>query len=100
MFVIVDIEWVIKDRVKYPTQIAAARVDKDWEIKDEFSSIIRFDDETGFMTNPASFTGFEFEEFKSAPELKDVLCSFLEWLMLVGFQFKYCLQKNFEEGTQ
>lgn len=81
MFVIVDIEWAIKDRVKYPTQIAAARVDKDWEIKDEFSSIIRFDDETGFMTSPASFTGFEFEEFKSAPELKDVLCSFLEWLM-------------------
>lgn len=56
MFVLVDLEWVhTKNNSCFPTQLAAARVNADWEKTDAFFSFIRPQSDVAFSCNHMAF---------------------------------------------
>lgn len=81
MLVIADIEWYVKENgYRYPTQIAAIRVNESWDIVAQFSTIIKCSDKRYFEMNPVPFTGYVFERYMTAPTLSKALMSFYKWL--------------------
>lgn len=84
MYTIIGIEWVTstkeKYKINYLTQIAAVRVDKDWNTVSTFSSIIKLQSKDLFDRENIAFTGYALWDFMNARNLYDVLRDFRAWL--------------------
>ncbi|MGN0555674.1 MAG: hypothetical protein ACI4LI_07220 [Candidatus Fimenecus sp.] len=81
MFVLVDLEWVhTKNNSCFPTQLAAARVNADWEKTDTFFSFIHPQGCVDFSWEHMAFTGGTESDFLRAKDATMVYRSFLHWL--------------------
>ena len=81
MFVLADIEWNTNEqRVKSPTQLAAVKVDEQWNIVDRFNSLIRPRDESFYDWKHISYKGANADSFLNARNAYGVLSDFLRWL--------------------
>lgn len=81
MYVLMDIEWVQhENEMQWPTQIAAMRVDKDWNAQDLFYTRIQPEDPDFFIWDHVGYTGGYANEFLSAPPLKEVCSQLFRWL--------------------
>ncbi len=81
MFVIVDLEWITDDDGHYvPTQLAAIRVNEDWESIGLFSSFIKPRNMGEYNWSHPAYTGGNCEDFANAKSAYSVLNSFSEWL--------------------
>ena len=81
MFVIADIEWMTnKDGHQSPTQLAAIRVDNEWNEIDTFYSLIRPRDSEFHDWKHVSYTGATPSDFLHARNAHKVLESFTQWL--------------------
>ena len=77
MYVIADIEWVDGNA---PTQLAAVRVDSEWNVTDEFRSFVGLRENTVFDPKHVAYAGGKFNDFFYAPTQGDVFSAFLKWL--------------------
>ena len=81
MYVLMDIEWVQNENGRrWPTQIAAMRVDEGWTFLHMFFSRIRPSDESFCLWDHMAYTGSTTEEFLSAPPLSEVVGRIRAWL--------------------
>ncbi len=80
MYVIADIEWLPLYTFYSLTQIAAVRVDANWNITDEFSSFVRPLHGKIHSENHVSYTGGAHDDFLSAPKINTVLSDFQNWM--------------------
>lgn len=82
MYVLVDMEWITNRHGNHwPTQLAAVRVDADWQTVDSFSVLFRPKDVTFQQWNHMAFSGWEKEDFQNADGLYPALDSFEHWLL-------------------
>ena len=73
MYVICDIEWVSNLKCKlFPTQIAAVKVSKRWNIISCFGSLICPPIERKYSKNNVAFNGGEYSDFYAANSAQDV----------------------------
>ncbi len=81
MFVLADIEWNVNERgEKFPTQIAALKVDDQWNVTERFDSFIRPRDESFHNWGHVSYRGGDVNSFLCARNAYAVLADFLCWL--------------------
>lgn len=81
MYIIADVEWVEnQSNKKSPTQLAAVRVDEEWNFVDEFSSYIRPLDYTFHNWNHVAYTGGDPYNFVNAPGCYKVFEEFNQWV--------------------
>lgn len=81
MFVIADLEWMTnKDGHQSPTQLAAIRVDSEWNEVNTFNSLIRPRDFEFHDWKHVSYTGATPSDFLHARNAHNVLDSFEQWL--------------------
>jgi len=80
-FVIMDMEWIdCFGDVPCPTQIAAMRVDENWNQTDLFSRLIRPINESCQDWSHMAYSGANKEDFLSADDLETVLKDMDSWL--------------------
>ena len=80
MYVIADVEWVeTHSHRRSPTQLAAVRVDENWEIVEEFFSYIRPMNSSFYDWDNIAYNGGTPSDFKRAPQCYDVFKTFNEW---------------------
>lgn len=81
MYAITDIEWIEdQSETKYLTQIAAIRVNENWEIQDTFSRLISPPQLDEVIWEHMAFNGYDAEDFIRADEESYVLKEFSQWL--------------------
>lgn len=81
MYIIADVEWVENEsNKKSPTQLAAVRVDEEWNFVDEFSSYIRPLDYTFHNWNHVAYAGGDPYNFVNAPSCYTVFEEFNQWV--------------------
>lgn len=81
MYVIADIEWVkTKSGVISPVQIAAARVDGNWNQVNSFYSFIKPIDNDIVERTMVAFNGGTPNDFRNADSAAEVFSAFLQWL--------------------
>ena len=81
VFVLADIEWNTNVQgVRSPTQLAAVKVDDQWNVVDRFAAFIRPQNESFHNWQHISYTGGSAVGFLSADSACDVLSDFLSWL--------------------
>lgn len=81
MYTLMDIEWIeIDDQTRYPSQIAAMRVDECWRFQNMFYTRIRPLDERFWVWDHVGYAGSTEEEFLSAPTLEEAAEIFHSWL--------------------
>ena len=81
MYVLMDIEWMeLDDQTRYPTQLAALRVDEVWRFQKMFYTRIRPLDERFWVWDHVGYAGSTEEEFLSAPTLEEAAEMFHSWL--------------------
>ena len=81
MYTLMDIEWIeLEDQTRHPTQIAAMRVDKDWQCQDVFYTRIQPEDPQFHIWEHVAYTGGYANEFLSAPPLAEVCRQLNRWL--------------------
>lgn len=81
MYVIADLEWVVNDVGHFsPTQIAASRVNSDWQETESIS--VFFKPSLGFYHDwtHVAYTGGTSEDFLKAQTISSGFRQFLEWL--------------------
>lgn len=82
MYVLVDMEWITNRHGNHwPTQLAAIRVDGDWQTVDSFSVLFRPKDVTFQQWNHMAFSGWGKEDFQNADGLYSSLDAFEQWLL-------------------
>ena len=79
MLVIMDIEWIDCERRICPTQIAAIRVDENWNILDRFDQVIRPYSQKAYRWLHAAYRGHRYEEFLNAPTAASVFNRLDAW---------------------
>lgn len=81
MYVLMDMEWITnKHGNHWPTQLAAIRVDEDWQTVDSFSVLFRPKDVTFQQWNHMAFSGWSRDDFQDADGLYPALDAFEHWL--------------------
>ena len=81
MYVLADIEWIENEfGNSYPTQIAAVKVDENWNEVAVFNQLIAPKDSGFHKWDAPGFTGASIYDFLHARDAKDVLCRFERWL--------------------
>lgn len=81
MFVIADIEWLTNAKGHFsPTQLAAVKVDNNWNEAAHFNSLIRPRDGEFHNWEHISYTGGLAFEFLHAKSAHNVLDAFIKWL--------------------
>ncbi len=80
MFVIIDLEWLSdRNNASYLTQISAVRANKTWEPVDRFDAIC-MPTKGVDLNNYVALSGYNANEFASAPLASDVVKNFACWL--------------------
>lgn len=80
MYILLDIEWVDKWEKSYLTQIAAIRVNDNWEEQDSFSCLVAPPKPENTKWQHVAFSGYEPADFLTAADEATVLGTFREWL--------------------
>lgn len=81
MYVLIDMEWITnRHGDHWPTQLAAIRVDAEWQTMDSFSVLFRPKDITFQQWNHMAFSGWSRENFLDADGLYPALDAFEHWL--------------------
>lgn len=81
MYVLIDMEWVTNRHGNYwPTQLAAIRVDEEWQTVDSFSVLFRPKDITFQKWDHMAFSGWTRDNFLNADSLYPALDAFEHWL--------------------
>lgn len=81
MFVLADIEWMTNEAGhQSSTQLAAIKVDENWNTIDSFDSFIRPRDEEFHDWNHVAYTGGKATDFLYARKAYNVLVTFSDWL--------------------
>jgi len=81
VFVLTDIEWMTNTAGHFsPTQLAAIKVDAEWNEVNRFESFIRPRDSEFHDWKHVAYTGGTATEFLHARNAHNVLQSFLDWL--------------------
>lgn len=81
MYIIADVEWAVNHSHKNsPTQLAAVRVDENWEIVEDFFSYIRPMNSSFYDWDHVAYAGATPTDFKTAPSCYDVFESFNNWV--------------------
>ena len=79
MYVLIDMEWVTNRHGNHwPTQLAAIRVDKEWNTVDSFSVLFRPKDITFQKWDHMAFSGWSRDDFLNADSLYPALDAFAE----------------------
>lgn len=81
MFVIADLEWITNAEMNHsPTQLAAIRVDGNWNVIAKFNSFIRPKDVKYHNWKHIAYTGGNATDFIYAKNAHNVLTDFEDWL--------------------
>lgn len=80
MYILLDIEWAEKWRKSFLTQIAAIRVNENWEKQDSFSRLVSPPQPEKAKWQHVAFSGHDPADFLNAADEATVLASFREWL--------------------
>lgn len=81
MYVLIDMEWVTNRHGNHwPTQLAAIRVDEEWQTVDSFSVLFRPKDITFHKWDHMAFSGWTRDNFLNADSLYPALDAFEHWL--------------------
>ena len=81
MYVLVDMEWISNQRGNHwPTQLAATRVDAQWNTVDIFSALFRPKDFSFQQWGHMAFSGWNREQFLNGESLYAGLDAFRLWL--------------------
>lgn len=81
MYIIADVEWVENQLHKSsPTQLAAVRVNEDWEIIEEFFTYIRPMNSSFHNWGHMAYSGGTPKDFKQAPSCHEAFSSFNAWV--------------------
>ena len=81
MFVLADMEWMTNENGHYsPTQLAAVKVDENWNIVDKFEAFIRPRDTAFHDWEHVAYTGGTATDFLHARKGYNVFTTFNEWL--------------------
>lgn len=85
MFVVVDVEWVEHGKgfskgFSELTQIAALRVDTQWNVQDTFSALVQPSKKWVHDVDHIAYSGYAFQDFKKAEWIGDVQKRFQAWL--------------------
>ena len=81
MFVLADMEWMTNENGHYsPTQLAAVKVDENWNIVDKFESFIRPRDTAFHYWEHVAYTGGTATDFLHARKGYNVFTTFNDWL--------------------
>ena len=80
MYILLDIEWVNKWEKSYLTQIAAIRVNENWEEQDSFFSLVSPPKPEKAKRPHVAFSGYDSADFLNADDEATVLAKFREWL--------------------
>lgn len=81
MYVLIDMEWVTNRHGNHwPTQLAAIRVDEEWQTVDSFSVLFRPKDITFQKWDHMAFSGWTRDNFLNAESLYPALDAFEHWL--------------------
>lgn len=81
MYVILDLEWVTsKSGQSYPTQLAAARVDTQWNIIDTYATLFAPQPGQCLDISQVGCTGHEMAEYENSRCAKAVIFGLLDWL--------------------
>lgn len=81
MYVLIDMEWVTNRHGNHwPTQLAAIRVDEEWQTVDSFSVLFRPKDITFQKWDHMAFSGWTRDNFLNADSLYPALDAFEHWL--------------------
>ena len=81
MYIIADVEWAQNKFNKVsPTQLSAVRVDKNWEIVDDFSAYIKPMNSSFYDWDHVAYVGGSPTDFLNAPHCYDVFSAFNKWV--------------------
>ena len=80
MYVIADMEWVTKKGISSPTQLAAVKVDENWNAIDSFNELIRPRDGAFHDWKHMAYTGATATQFLYARNAYCILDEFINWL--------------------
>lgn len=81
MFVLIDLEWVVRQKQeKELTQISAVRVDKSWEIQDEFHATVCPSQPSRVIWTHMAYNGHPRDSFLQSPTEAACLADFAGWL--------------------
>ena len=81
MYVLIDMEWVTNRHGNHwPTQLAAIRVDEEWQTVDSLSVLFRPKDITFQKWDHMAFSGWTRDNFLNADSLYPALDAFEHWL--------------------
>ena len=81
MFVIADMEWIEEENgYWYPTQLAATKVDADWNQEDVFAAFIKPQNTANLDWSHVAYTGGTASDFLNAKSSANVLIDFMGWL--------------------
>ncbi len=86
MYVLVDMEWISNQRGNHwPTQLAATRVDAQWNTVDIFSALFRPKGFSFQQWGHMAFSGWNREQFLNGESLYAGLDAFRLWLVGICF---------------
>lgn len=81
MFVLIDLEWIVgQQQEKELTQISAVRVDKSWEIQDEFHATVCPSQPNRVIWTHMAYHGHSRDSFLQSPTEAACLADFASWL--------------------
>lgn len=81
MYVIADLEWIDNKRgQEYPSQLAAIRIDSDWNVISKFFCRMKPHDPSFFRWEHVAFNGGKSSDFLQAPAADFCLDTFASWL--------------------
>lgn len=81
MFVLLDLEWVEERGLRYPTQLAARRVDAHWVTVASFDTLVRPRLPECSQWDHMAYRGYMPEDFRAALEEGTCIRQFCQWLM-------------------
>ncbi len=81
MYVLMDMEWITNRQGHHcPTQLAAMRVDEEWNAVDTFSTLFQPRDSSFMLWDHIAYHGWTAADFRSADKLYPALDAFVHWL--------------------
>lgn len=106
MYVLVDFEWIQRGEHIKPTQLAAIRVDENWNTISEFSGIFMHKKISSSDWAHIAYTGVSATDVENGEDKKTLIRRFYRWikdddiLLFWHYETKHVFIKQFEEIVQ